>query len=256
MEAYEPIAAYYDSEHDDFAEDIDWYLHLAEIAGTRVLELGCGSGRVLAPLAAAGNRVVGLDSSPAMLRRAQSRLHDAVTRGDVKLVHGDMQSLAELVGKPFDLVILSLNGLLHLAAAEAQRQVLKDAASVLRPGGLLAIDVIHAIPDALAAFDGRVMHEGSWEEGANAVAKFSARTVDWTNQLIATEIWYDEARPDGTLSRHRTEFYMRWLTPAELSLMLELAGYADWNIAGEYDGTALTDMSDRMLIVARTPERD
>ena len=54
MEAYASIAAYYDSEHDQFDDDIEWYLHLAEVAGPRILELGCGSGRLLAPLAAAG----------------------------------------------------------------------------------------------------------------------------------------------------------------------------------------------------------
>ena len=114
MEAYEPIAAYYDSEHDSFADDIEWYLHLARVAGPRVLELSCGSGRLLAPLAAAGNRVVGVDSSEAMLERARERLHSTIARGQVTLVQGDMQDLAAFGPGSFDLVIIPLNGLLHV----------------------------------------------------------------------------------------------------------------------------------------------
>ena len=86
------------------------------------------------------------------------------------------------------------------------------------------------------------------------IAKFSSRTVDWTNQLIATEVWYDVIDQAGALSRHRTEFPMRWVTPAEIVLMLDASGFVDSNLAGSYDGSALSDMSDRMLVVARTAD--
>jgi ubiquinone/menaquinone biosynthesis C-methylase UbiE len=256
VEAYAPIAAYYDSEHDQFADDIEWYLHLAQVAGPRILELGCGSGRLLAPLAAAGNQVVGVDSSAAMLNRARTRLQSAIERGEVRLIEGDMQDLSLLPARAFDLVLIPLNGLLHVDEPDEQRQVLEQAGRLLQPGGLLAIDVLHAVPDALTAFDGRVMHEGSWEHEGGVVSKFSSRTVDWTNQLIASEVWYDETGRDGTVTRHRTEFPMRWLTPAELALMLEVTGFTGWNLAGSYDGSPLTDLSDRMLVVARRAERD
>jgi SAM-dependent methyltransferase len=251
VDAYAPIAEFYDSEHDQFEDDIEWYVHLAGVAGPRVLELGCGSGRLLAPLAAAGNRVVGLDASDAMLERARARLQPAIARGEVSLVLGSMEALPGAASGPFDLVIIPLNGLLHVEDPRQQQRVLAQVAQVLRPGGLLAIDVLHAVPDALASFDGRVLHEGSWDTETGMVSKFSSRTVDWTNQLIGSEVWYDTVDERGTLSRHRTEFPMRWLTPAEISLMLDAAGYTDVNLAGAYDGSPLSDISDRMLVVAR-----
>jgi SAM-dependent methyltransferase len=256
VDAYATIASYYDSEHDQFTDDVEWFVHLAGVAGRRVLELGCGSGRLIAPLAAAGNHVVGVDASDVMLQRARARLQNSVARGAVELFQGDMQNLPVLVSAPFDLVIIPLNGLLHVDDPEVQRRVLDEAGRVLRPGGLLAVDVLHAIPDALSSFDARVMHEGTWEDQGRVVAKFSSRTVDWTNQLIESEVWYDEISVEGALSRHRTEFPMRWITPAEITLMLEVAGFTDWNLAGSYDGSPLTDMSDRMLVVARKVETD
>jgi SAM-dependent methyltransferase len=189
-----------------------------------------------------------------MLQRAQTRLHSAVARGDITLLQGDMQDLSALAAETFDLVTIPLNGLLHVDELEGQRRVLKQVARVLRPGGLLAADVLHAVPDALAAFDGRVMHEGTWEDEGKVVAKFSSRTVDWTNQLIGSEVWYDETNDRGAVSRHRTEFAMRWVNPAEFGLMLELSEFTDTNFAGSYDGSPLTDMSDRMLLVARKVE--
>lgn len=254
MDAYAPIAEFYDSEHDEFDDDIEWYVHLASVAGPRVLEMGCGTGRLLAPLAAAGNQVVGVDASVAMLKRAKTRLHAAVARGEVRLVPGSMEDLPDAVTGAFDLVIIPLNGLLHIDEPDAQQRVLGEAARLLCPGGLVAIDVLHAIPDALTAFDGRVTYEGSWETEDGVTAKFSSRTIDWTNQIIASEVWYDVLDGDGALSRHRTAFPMRWVTPAEITLMLDAAGYVDVNLAGGYDGSPLSDMSDRMLVVARKPD--
>jgi hypothetical protein len=47
---------------------------------------------------------------------------------------------------------------------------------------------------------------------------------------------------------------MRWVTPAELTLLFELIGFAGWDLGGSYDGSPLTDMSDRMLVAARKAE--
>src|SRR5207302_10604119 len=76
-----------------FEADLPLYLELAAAEGGRVLELACGTGRVLVPLAEAGNRVVGLDASPHMLALAREKLAAAgsavATRA--RLVQGDMR---------------------------------------------------------------------------------------------------------------------------------------------------------------------
>ena len=71
---YAELPELYDLEHAEFTEDVDLYLRLAEVVGDPILELGCGTGRVLAPLAAAGHRVTGIDRSRAMLDRARATL--------------------------------------------------------------------------------------------------------------------------------------------------------------------------------------
>src|SRR5215210_8633506 len=60
-----------------FEADLPLYLDLAAAEGGRVLEVACGSGRVLVPLARAGHDVVGLDASPHMLALARGKLEAA-----------------------------------------------------------------------------------------------------------------------------------------------------------------------------------
>src|SRR5688500_7239858 len=70
----EVVARYYDLEHDAPAADVALYRELARRGGGPILELGCGTGRVLAALAQAGHCVVGVDCSAPMLARAEARL--------------------------------------------------------------------------------------------------------------------------------------------------------------------------------------
>ena len=95
---YASIAEFYDLEHADFDADIDLYRQLAEVVGDPILELGCGSGRVLLPLAAAGYRVTGLDHSRSMLARARMAASREGLAERVSLVAGEMEDAAAAPG--------------------------------------------------------------------------------------------------------------------------------------------------------------
>ncbi len=110
-------------------EDIPLWLELARAAQGPVLELGCGTGRVMAPLARAGVRVVGVDRSEAMLDRARAR-------GLRDLVRADLESFA--VEERFALAIGPARVLEHVADAGA---ALRAVRRHLLPGGRLALHV-------------------------------------------------------------------------------------------------------------------
>ena len=74
MHEYDLIAPFYDIEHDRFSEDLDMYRNFAELSGGKILELACGSGRVLLPLVEEGYELTGVDNSEKMLEIAQQRL--------------------------------------------------------------------------------------------------------------------------------------------------------------------------------------
>lgn len=91
-----------------FTDDLALYDRLATAAGGEVLELGCGSGRVLVPLVQARHRVVGVDASPGMLALAGEKLSAAgpQTAGRARLVNGDLHSVD--LGKRFGLAIVAV----------------------------------------------------------------------------------------------------------------------------------------------------
>src|SRR5579884_37698 len=201
-EPYADIAELYDLEHEAFADDVDLYLNLALATGDPVLELGCGSGRILVPLAAAGHRVVGLDRSPAMLRRARAAVQAAAVADRVTLVEAPMTEAARAPGGPFGIAIVALNGLLHLPTLAEQRAALVAIRQALDPRGQLVVDVFNPTPETLRAFDHTVAHEGTWwAANGERVDKFSARRVSPAHQSIDTDLWYDRLAPDGTIRR-------------------------------------------------------
>lgn len=248
---YAAIAELYDLEHAGYDEDVDLYLNLALAAGDPVLELGCGSGRLLLPLAQAGHRVTGLDLSAPMLDRARTALDAAGLGGRVALHRGSMTEADAVPGGPFGLVIVALNGLLHLRTAAAQREALAAARRALDPRGQLVVDLLHATPETLRVLDDSVVHEGTWRlPGGDRVDKFAARRVLPAGQGITTELWYDRLSPDGTLRRTATGYPMRYLHRAELELLLELVGFAEWQVYGSYDLDPFADGSERLIATA------
>jgi SAM-dependent methyltransferase len=250
---YAELPELYDLEHAGFTEDVDLYLRLAEVVGDPILELGCGTGRVLGPLAAAGNRVTGVDCSRPMLDRARSVLHvqPSTDSRRVTLVEGTMTEAERAPGGPFGLVIFSLNGLMHLSDTAEQRAALASARRALDPRGMLVVDLLNPTPELLTTFDGRVRHEGAWRTSdGTTVDRFSVRTQDAAKQTIETELWYDLVDPAGHLRRVRSGFPMRYLTASELALLLELTGFVEWKVYGSYDLDPYDDGSERLILTA------
>jgi 2-polyprenyl-3-methyl-5-hydroxy-6-metoxy-1,4-benzoquinol methylase len=255
---YEPIAELYDLEHASFQADIELLLNFSEVVGDPILELGCGSGRLLIPLAEAGFTVTGLDISRPMLDRAAAAVERAGVQEQVTLFEGDMREAANAPGGPFGLVILSLNSLMHLTTPEAQRAALVSAREALDPRGQLIIDTLNPSLDQIRHLLDGPHFEGSWTLTDGAVVdKWSQRTASTTPQVIDTLLWYDRTGPDGSLSRIRSEFPLRYVHPSELALMLEVCGFIEPMFYGSYDLDPLDPESERLLVTAEvTPSAD
>ncbi len=127
IDAYANIVDLYNLEHDQFEEDIACFMNFIEAVGDPVLELGAGTGRFLIPIAEAGFRVTGLDSSEPMLAKAAARISETDLGGLVTLDHRSMTDCNLAPGGPFGVVIAPLNGLMHLTTSTEQRSVLAAA---------------------------------------------------------------------------------------------------------------------------------
>ena len=248
---YHEIGPLYDLEHASFRADVDLLVTIAQAVGDPILELGCGSGRILVPLAEAGFRVTGLDASRPMLDRAREAIRSAGVADRVTLVEGDMRSADRAPGGPFGLVIFSLNSLMHLTTPQDQRAALEAAYRSLDPRGQLVIDTMNPSPDQLSHLQNGPHLEGSWTlPDGTSVDKWSHRRVSPATQIIETVLWYDRVEPGGSLKRVRSAFALRYVHASELALMLELSGFTEPMIYGSYELDPYTDESDRILVTA------
>lgn len=254
LDPYRQIVEYYDLEHDSFRDDLELIGQLTDTVGDPVLELACGTGRVLASLGQASRRLTGVDSSRAMLDVARTRLANAP--GEISLVDADMASLP-LGDSEFGLVILALNGLLHATTSANQRAVLSEAFRCLDPRGMLYVDIANPVVSWPSPGHQSVILEGSWNKGRDgSVQKFQSVMVDPATQTVQTSIWYDVVDATGALGRRATRFNLRYLHAAELELMLELGGFVEWRIYGSYELDPYTAESPRIIALAeKTPSR-
>lgn len=254
MTDFDRFARFYDLDYEPFQDDVAMYLGFADRTGGPLLELGCGTGRLLVPLAQAGFEITGVDMSPKMLEVARQKVEDAGLADRVTLVEANMREL-DLPGR-FRLAFIAINSFMHLTTLEDQFQALKAWHRLLAPGGLLIIDVYNPNPQQLAEADGRLELQGRWfdpETGATVLKQFS-RTIDTARQLQQVLFIYDEIFPDGQVRRTLAPFQARYLYRFEGELLLDKSGFTPEQVYGSYNLDAYENDSERMIFVARRRE--
>ena len=228
-----------------FADVYDrWYAGVSDAAATArfvdarcgagpVLELGVGSGRLARPLAALGRRVVGVDSSPAMLDRC-GRHPD---RGDVLLVRADMAELP-LAGR-FGAVLCAFNTLFNLPAVETQRRALAGARRLLGSDGVLVLEAITG--DELEA--GPRSSVGVTRMATDELV-LTATLLDPGEQVISGQ--HVQITETGIRLR---PWQLRRITPAQLDALAVEVGLRLVERVADWDGAAFTGSSDRHVSV-------
>lgn len=252
---FDPFAAYYDLDPDlgGFSDDLALYREFAARGDGPALELGCGTGRVLTALAAAGRDVTGVDISPAMLAAARERVARAGVGARVTLVRDDIRRLDALGDARFALAFSAINSFLHLETQADQLAALAAVARHLTPGGLFVADLFPPHPDALAEYDGRLVHAATFADPRTGerIDKLVAGALDPAEQRIEATFFYDRLRADGAIARTAAPFALRYIGRFELELLLARAGFADVRLYGSYDLQPFTAASERLIAVAQ-----
>ena len=252
------LAPLYD--HFPNAVDLPFYLELAAVAGGRVLELCCGSGRLLLPLAEAGHTVVGLDTSRPMLALAEQKLAaaGAPVAERVRLVQGDMRSpslgAAGELGEPFAVAIIASKSFAYLLDRADQQRVLTSLAAQLRLRGLLAFDLLHPTPAWLLEPPGSLRQDLVHHDPTRGVTVARTETVvstDLAAQVRVLRSAYEVVQADGTVRKRFVEWPFRYVYRHEAELLLEGAGFTVEAVYGGYAREPFTSDSPLMVFLAR-----
>lgn len=247
MNEFDPFARYYDADYASHDDDLSFYLQLARRCNGPILELMCGSGRVLLPLVRDGHAVTGLDVSPAMLACCWANLERESL--SATLVEGDVTNFA--LGTRFGLAIIALNSFMHLLDTDAQLAALTAIRHHLAPGGLLTIDLFSPDLRALLADESVLLFDKHFTlPGGELVQKYIVQQRDFATQTQRVSFIYDEVDADGRVRREIIPFTMRWLYRFELEHLLVRAGFAVEVVYGSYDLDPYTSDSPQLLVVA------
>lgn len=249
---YDPIARYYDLSHDRLTDDIPFLLRQAGETGGPLLELGCGSGRLLAPLARAGHEITGVDNSAEMLARAELRLRAEAgdVRARVRLVPADMKSPV-LPEASFALAFFGYNTFMHLDEAGAAA-ALRRLRPLLRPGGRLLIDVDNPLALSAAGDDPDFVLEDELRDEAmgETVRQYTAYESVPGEQAVDVTWVYETGRA-GDDAPTRVTLRYHYLYPHQYDLLFGLTGFRLLGFLGDYDGSPFDEDSERLIVVGQ-----
>jgi len=237
-------------------KDVEFYAAEARAANGSVLELGCGTGRVLLPTAQAGVEITGLDASANMLARCQAKLEaePESVRARVALVSGDLADFD--LGRRFALVTIPFRPFQHLLTVEDQLGCLHSVRRHLAPRGRLIFDMFHVEPSSV--FDPSWTQE---KEDAPAARLADGRIVRRTVRIAAfhraaqiNEVefcWY-VTHTNGRREQIRWRVGLRYYYRFEVEHLLARAGFQVSALYGDVHRSPYGDLSPDMIFVAES----
>ncbi len=249
-ECYDSVVPYRDR------QDVSFFVEMAQRSGGPVLELGCGTGRVLIPTARSGIEIVGLDASPLMLSVCREKLssepNDVQSR--VRLVQGDMRDFG--LSQKFSLVTIPFRPFQHLLTVEDQMSCLQNIRKHLTPGGKLVLDIFN--PSLVLLADEQYLQEHGEEpefttaDGRKVVRRARIIWRDYFNQVTHNELIYYVKHPDAREERFVHQFPMRYLFKFEAEHLLARCNFAVEAVYADYDRSPYGSKYPGELIVVAT----
>jgi SAM-dependent methyltransferase len=234
--------------------DVDFYLQNCAAAGGSILELGCGTGRILIPAAEAGCRITGLDVSEHMLAECRRKLlqKSGSVQSRVQLIQSDMTSFD--LTKSFHLITIPFRAFLHMITVDDQLACLRRVNQHLIMGGQLILDVFQVdlkkITNPRATEESEDFAEYELPDGRRLQRTSRIVAFHRADQVNDIEMIYHLTNLDGTTERIVQAFPFRYVFRYEMEHLLARCGFKVVDLFGNFDRSPLADNSPEMIFVA------
>ena len=232
------LAEFYDRQY-AARPDIDFWIEEAQASGGPVLEVACGTGRVLIPTARAGIEIAGLDLSPAMLALCRKTLEKEPkeVQARVRLFEGDMRHFH--IGGEFALATTPFRPFQHILEVEDQISCLRSIREHLAEGGRLVLDLFN--PDLNRLVDTKYLKHQEMEpefdmpDGRKVVRAGRNISRNLADQIVEVELAHYVTHPDGREEVLSQQFRLRYFFRYEVEHLLARAGFHVEQLYGDYD---------------------
>jgi len=234
--------------------DRDFYLQYCKSTDGKVLELGCGTGRVLIPIAEAGCRITGLDLSEYMLSECRQKLQkkDNDIQSRTRLIQGDMRNFK--IDDTFSTTIMPFRPFQHLIDAGDQLSCLKNINKHLAKKGRLIFDVfqvnLEIITRPLSGEEIEDLPQCELPDGRKLRRTGRLTAYQRAEQYNDVELIYYLTDTNGTTKRIVHAFPMRYFFRYEVEHLLARCGFKIIDLFGDFDKSPLTDDSPEMIFIA------
>lgn len=241
----------YDAAYSWYTVDIPFYVDRARQTRGPVLEVACGTGRVLIPTMQAGVDIDGFDLHPGMLEVLRRKARALGLEPRVGLA--DMRDFT--MPRRYRLITIPFRAFMHLLLTVDQLRTLRCIREHLEPGGALIFNVFHPNLEALANPVVSAVHGDRTivdpETGVTRVLHVVSIDVDRAHQVNRIERELQVLDPTGAiLERNFHRFAMRWFFKAEIELLLDRVGFQRWDVRGGFDDRPFDRDSDEMVWTA------
>ena len=228
----------------------------------RVLEIGCGTGRLTIPLAregvCSGFTVTGLDTEAAMLDRAREHLRDesADVQQAVRFVQGDARDLSSVgpSAERFDVILMPYGVAHHFLTYEDRLAAWQAAHGRLSPGGLFVVDI--TMPDHASLAESnesgpRALDLDACGDNGRHLRRTVAQRYDAATRRLTMEFQYEVTEPDGSWYAYPSTFVMYVYQAQELTRLFQSTGFTVERLVGSYAGEPYDNDSHQLIALAR-----
>lgn len=237
-EDFDGWAEYYDMIHADHDEDMEFYLEESLETEGKVLEIGCGTGRIYLEMLENGVEAKGIDISGAMLEKLREKADERGLEPEVKVA--DMTDFE--FDEKFSLIIIPFRTFLHNLTVEDQIAVLRNIQEHLEEGGRLILNFYVPDPERLAYDTG-----GTQEIEAGGEVYVRETEVEWEDKVEMVRKVENRLYGPGDELVWESEFRTRIVTRADFELLLRLTGFSDWKVYGGFDLQELESADQEMV---------
>ena len=252
-------AGFYDRFSTGIDGDVAFYVEEARKAGGPVLEIGCGTGRIMVPIAESGVPIIGLDRAPAMLEIARGKVagRSAGTRQRIRMVESDMRAFD--LDQRFNLVVIPYRTFNYMLSEEDQRSTLMRINDHLYDRGRLVFDVMAPGPDVIAASletpGGSLDHIWTFmhPDSGNRVMAWDTRKFDPVEQSVNVHQFFQELDYEGKeVSITVFQIFYRYFYRYEMQHLLELCGFEVEALYGDFRRSPLHHGTEQVWMARKT----
>ena len=252
FDPYSIVVDFYEEWAKPQQDDIPFYVTRATSVRGPVVELGVGTGRVAIPIARAGQDVIGVDLSGAMLTEGARRAATDRVADKIRFVEADMRTF--VADPAVELVIIPFRGFMHMLTVEDQLAALGSIRRSLVPGGLLVLNILLPDPELQVAQHGRKISHGEFvDERGRRCEMWGLPEYDVTAQLLHLRVGLDVYEGDRVIDTIETGFDLRLIHRFEFEHLLIRAGFEVEALYGWFDERPLDGDAREMIWVARKP---